>query len=291
MAPIAPFYADRLFLDLNAVTQKNTAASVHLADFPKADSSLIDEQLEDRMQMAQQLSSMILALRRKAEKKVRQPLMKAVVPSYDDYSFAQLQLIADIIKAEVNVKELEILAADADMANLVKKIKPNFKTLGKKYGKLMKEIANAMGAFGNAEIKTIETTGSYTLVIGDTTVEILAEDADIFTEDMPGWLVANEGKLTVALDITVTEALLREGIARELVNRIQNLRKSGGLEITDKINIRIEERSEISEAVKEYAGYIAGQTLASSLELVETVEEATELDFEEYVVRISINRL
>ena len=288
MAPIAPFYADRLFMDLNAVTQRNTAESVHLADFPKADSTLIDKQLEDRMQMAQQLSSMILALRRKAEKKVRQPLMKAVVPSYDEYSYQQLQLVADIIKAEVNVKELEVLAADANMANLVKKIKPNFKTLGKKYGKLMKEIATAMGSFGNSEIKAIETTGSYTLVIGDTTVEIQAEDAEIFTEDMPGWLVANEGKLTVALDITVTEALLREGIARELVNRIQNLRKSGGLEITDKISIRIEERAEISEAVKEYSGYIAGQTLASSLELADKVEDATELDFEEYVVKIKL---
>lgn len=290
MAPIAPFYADRLFLDLNAVTKGNTAESVHVADFPKADLSLIDTALEDRMQMAQQISSMILALRRKAEKKVRQPLMKAVVPSYDEYSYQQLQLVAEIIKAEVNVKELEVLAADADMANLVKKIKPNFKTLGKKYGKLMKEIANAMGAFGNAEIKTIETTGSYTLNIADTTVEILAEDAEIFTEDMPGWLVANEGKLTVALDITVTDALLREGIARELVNRIQNLRKSGGMEITDKISILIEERAEITEAVKEYADYIAGQTLATTLELVPKVEEATELDFEDYVVNIKIGK-
>ncbi len=290
MAPIAPFYADRLFLDLNAVTKRHEADSVHVADFPKADTSLIDTALEDRMQMAQQLSSMILALRRKAEKKVRQPLMKAVVPSYDEYSFRQLQLVADIIKAEVNVKELEVLPADADMANLVKKIKPNFKTLGKKYGKLMKDIANAMALFGNAEIKSLESNGSYSLQLGEETVEILAEDAEIFTEDMPGWLVANEGKLTVALDITVTEALLREGIARELVNRIQNLRKSGGLEITDKISILIEDRREITEAVKEYADYIAGQTLGTALELVPVLEEATELDFEEYVVKIKISR-
>jgi len=290
MAPIAPFYADRLFLDLNAVTRGNTIESVHLANFPKADKSLIDTALEDRMQMAQQISSMILALRRKAEKKVRQPLMKAVVPSYDDYSYQQLQLVADIIKAEVNVKELEVLAADADIANLVKKIKPNFKTLGKKYGKLMKEIANAMALFGNPEIKSLETNGRYELQLGDDTVEILSEDADIFTEDMPGWLVTNEGKLTVALDITVTDALLREGIARELVNRIQNLRKSGGLEITDKISIQIEDRAEITEAVQEYADYIAGQTLGTSLELVPVLEEATELDFEEYVVKIKISR-
>lgn len=291
MAPIAPFYADRLFRDLNAVTRRFTFESVHLADFPKVDSSLINKQLEDRMQMAQQISSMILALRRKAEKKVRQPLMKAVVPSYDEYSYKQLQLIADIIKAEVNVKELEVLAADADMANLVKKIKPNFKTLGKKYGKLMKEIANAMNLFGNAEIKAIETTGKYELQLGDNSIEILAEDAEIFTEDMPGWLVANEGKLTVALDITVTDALLREGIARELVNRIQNLRKSGGLEITDKISIQLEERPEIIDAAKEYTDYITSQTLANSLELVPQLNESTELDFDEYVVNIKITKI
>ena len=290
MAPIAPFYADRLFLDLNAVTNHFKVESVHLANFPEAITALINKELEDRMQMAQQLSSMILALRRKAEKKVRQPLMKAVVPSYDDYSYSQLQLIAGIIKAEVNVKEVEVLPADADMANLVKKIKPNFKTLGKKYGKLMKEIAAAMATFSNVEIKTIETTGRYELQAGDTTVEILPEDVDIYTEDMPGWLVANEGKLTVALDITVNDELLREGIARELVNRIQNLRKSAGLEITDKIVISIVDRPEISEAVAAYSDYIAGQTLASSLELVQEADDATELDFEDYIVKLKITK-
>jgi isoleucyl-tRNA synthetase len=288
MAPIAPFYSDRLFQDLNSMSERFDVESVHLCDFPRADASLIDKKLEERMQMAQQLSSMILALRRKAEKKVRQPLMKAVVPSYDEYSQKQLELIADIIKAEVNVKELEVLPADADMDNLVKKIKPNFKTLGKKYGKLMKEIANTFQTFGKSEIKAIESTGRHELKIGETTVELLSEDVEIFTEDMPGWLVANEGKLTVALDITVTDALLREGIAREFVNRIQNLRKSSGLEITDKINIRIEDRPEISEAVKEYADYIAGQTLASTLKLLPQVENAIELDFEEYTVRVGI---
>jgi isoleucyl-tRNA synthetase len=290
MAPIAPFYADRLFLDLNKVSKRFTVESVHLADFPKADSTLIDKELEDRMQMAQQLSSMLLALRRKAEKKVRQPLMKAVVPSYDEYSYRQLQLIADIIKAEVNVKELEILPADADMVNLVKKIKPNFKTLGKKYGKLMKEIAATMAGFGNSQIKVIETTGSYTFQLGDTTVEIQAEDVDIFTEDMPGWLVANEGKLTVALDITVTDELLREGIARELVNRIQNMRKSAGYEITDKIVIEVEKRDEINAAVEEYADYIAGQTLGSALTLSDQVVDGTLLDFEDYTVTVKITK-
>lgn len=290
MAPIAPFYADRLFLDLNKVSKRFTVESVHLADFPKADSTLIDKELEDRMQMAQQLSSMLLALRRKAEKKVRQPLMKAVVPSYDEYSYRQLQLIADIIKAEVNVKELEILPADADMVNLVKKIKPNFKTLGKKYGKLMKEIAATMAGFGNSQIKAIETTGSYTFQLGDTTVEIQAEDVDIFTEDMPGWLVANEGKLTVALDITVTDELLREGIARELVNRIQNMRKSAGYEITDKIVIEVEKRDEINAAVEEYADYIAGQTLGSALTLSDQIVDGTLLDFEDYTVTVKITK-
>ena len=155
----------------------------------------------------------------------------------------------------------------------------------------MKEIANAMNLFGNAEIKAIETTGKYELQLGDNSIEILAEDAEIFTEDMPGWLVANEGKLTVALDITVTDALLREGIARELVNRIQNLRKSGGLEITDKISIQLEERPEIIDAVKEYTDYITSQTLANSLELVPQLNESTELDFDEYVVNIKITKI
>lgn len=291
MAPIAPFFADRLFLDLNAVTGKDKSESVHLAKFPAFNEALIDSNLEACMQLAQQTSSLILALRRKADKKVRQPLSKAVVPAQDETSYKQLLYIADLVKAEVNIKELEIIPADADMDNLVKKIKPSFKTLGKKYGKQMKEIAQAMTAFGKAEIVEIEREGRYLLALPTGDVKLELEDVEIITEDMPGWLVANEGKLTVALDITVTDELLREGIARELVNRIQNIRKSNGYEIVDKIVVEIESREEIAGAVKEYANYIASQTLANSVVLVDSLTNATELEFEDYVVKIDIKKV
>jgi isoleucyl-tRNA synthetase len=291
MAPIAPFYADQLFLDLNKVTGKDTSESVHLSRFPECQEKAIDKHLENCMQQAQQISSMILALRRKAEKKVRQPLTKAVVPAPDEQTYEQIRYIAELIKAEVNIKELEVIPADADMVNLVKKVKPNFKTLGKKYGKLMKDIAIAMTSFSKSQISEIERDGKYLLKIGDEEVEILAEDVEIITEDMPGWLVANEGRLTVALDITVTDDLLREGIARELVNRIQNLRKSGGLEITDKINIVIERLDEINAAVEAYGQYIASQTLATSIQLVDVIDTPVELDFEDYIVKIKIEKV
>jgi isoleucyl-tRNA synthetase len=275
---------------LNAVTGKDNSESVHLASFPTYDEALIDSNLEACMQLAQQTSSMILALRRKADKKVRQPLTKAVIPAPDELTFKQLSYIADLVKAEVNVKEIEVIPADNDMANLVKKIKPNFKTLGKKYGKQMKEIANAMNLFGNYEISEIERNGSHTIALPTGDVELRAEDVEIITEDMPGWLVANEGKLTVALDITLTDALVREGIARELVNRIQNIRKSNGYEIVDKILVEIESRDEINEAVKEYSNYIASQTLANSVLLVAELKDATELEFDEYTVKVSVKK-
>ncbi|NDV47811.1 isoleucine--tRNA ligase [Paludibacter sp. 221] len=290
MAPIAPFFADQLFLDLNKATGKDTHESVHLADFPTYNETLIDENLEECMQLAQQTSSMILALRRKADKKVRQPLSKAVVPAQDEKAFEQLNYISDLIKAEVNVKELEVISPDADMENLVKKVKPNFKVLGKKYGKQMKEIALALASFTKTQINEIEKKGEYTLSLVSGDVSLTTEDVEIYTEDMPGWLVANEGKLTVALDITVTDELYREGVARELVNRIQNIRKSNGYEITDKINVEIEKRDEINAAVEEYSGYIATQTLANSVKLTEQLADATELEFDEYTVKVKVEK-
>ena len=316
MAPIAPFYADQLYLDLTAPhppqgeasevylnVSENVempvssppsgeleGASVHLTDFPDYDVTLIDKNLEECMQLAQQISSMILALRRKAEKKVRQPLSKAVIPAPDDKTFGQIRYIADLIKAEVNVKELEIISADADMDSLVKKVKPNFKTLGKKYGKQMKEIALALPGMNKQQIAEIERNGEFTLPLPSGNVLLTPEDVEIFTEDMPGWLVANEGNLTVALDIAVSDELLREGIARELVNRIQNIRKSSGFEIVDKIAVQIEMNDEINAAVTEYKEYIAVQVLATSIQLVETAENAAELDFEDYMVRISVTK-
>ena len=291
MAPIAPFYADRLFLDLNKVSGKDKSESVHLAKFPVFNEQVIDSNLEACMQLAQQISSMILAARKKAEKKVRQPLSKAVVPAPDDITYNQIVYIADLIKAEVNIKKLEVLSADADMEGLVKRVKPNFRTLGKKYGKLMKDIAAAVNNFGKTEISTIEKSGKFDLVIGGEKVEILADDVEIFTEDMPGWLVTNDGKLTVALDITVTDDLLREGIARELVNRIQNLRKSSGFEITDKIRIEIVKHDAINGAVENFGEYIASQTLASSIQLVDSIDAPVELDLEDYIVSIKIEKI
>ncbi len=290
MAPIAPFFADQLFLDLNAAHGKDKSESVHLADFPSYNEALIDSNLEECMQLAQQTSSMILALRRKADKKVRQPLTKVVIPAPDETTFKQLSYIADLVKAEVNVKEFEVIPADNDMENLVKKIKPNFKILGKKYGKQMKEIAAAMLSFGNFEISEIERNGQFVLTLPTGVVELTPENVEIITEDMQGWLVTNEGKLTVALDITVTDALMREGIARELVNRIQNIRKSNGFEITDKIIIEIENNENINEAVLEFKEYIATQTLALEVKLAEKVTQPTELDLEDYVVNISVTK-
>ena len=290
-APIAPFFADQLFLDLNRATGKDTRESVHLADFPVCDEKLIDKNLEECMMLAQQISSMILALRRKADKKVRQPLTKAVVPSQDEKIYSQLTYIADLIKTEVNIKELEIIPPGADMENQVKKIKPNFKTLGKKYGRQMKEIALALATFTRQQINDIEKSSEYTLSFVSGDVVLTAEDVEIYTEDMPGWLVANEGKLTVALDITVTEELLREGTARELVNRIQNIRKSNGYEIVDKIKVEIEMHSEINEAVKTYSNYIAAQTLADSISLAEQLPDAAEIDFDGQIIKIRVQKV
>ncbi len=288
IAPIAPYFADRLYLDLNAATGKEQFESVHLAHFPACDESLIDKNLEECMQLAQQSSSMILALRRKADKKVRQPLQRAVMPAPDEKTLKQLSYIADLIKSEVNIKELEIVDGENSSVKLVKKIKPNFKTLGKKYGKQMKEIAAVIGSFDQQQISDIERNGSAVLPLASGEVVVELADVEIVTEDMPGWLVTNEGSLTIALDVTVTEELRREGIARELVNRIQNIRKSNGYEIVDKIDIAIERLAEIDDAVVAYTDYISQQTLALSVALVDKIDDATELDFEDFIVRIKV---
>ena len=285
MAPIAPFYADRLYCDLTC------EKSVHLSDFPKADASLIDTNLEQCMLLAQQASSMILALRRKANKKVRQPLQKAVIPAPDQKTLDQLLHVANLIKSEVNVKELQIVKAEDSKIRLVKKIKPNFRTLGKKYGKSMKELAAAIAAMPQDEIAALEKNGQAVIKLAELEAEISLEDVDILTEDMPGWLVANEGLLTIALDIEVTEPLRREGIARELINRIQNLRKDNNFEITDRICVEIESLPQINDAIDDYKDYIASQVLAKSFETVEHIAEPTELDFEEYIVKIRLQKV
>ncbi|MFI3295996.1 MAG: isoleucine--tRNA ligase [bacterium] len=290
MAPIAPYFADQLYLDLNAATGKESFESVHLAQFPICNDAVIDSNLEECMQLAQQSSSMILALRRKAEKKVRQPLGRAVIPAPDAKTLEQLSYISSLIKTEVNIKELEVVTAEDSSISLVKRIKPNFKTLGKKYGKQMKEIAAVIGGFNQEQIAEIETNAQMTLALESGEVVVELTDVEIATEDMPGWLVANEGTLTIALDVTVTEELRQEGIARELVNRIQNIRKSNGYEITDKITVSIERLDVINDAVGNFADYIGTQTLATGVQLVDSLSDATELDFEEFVVKMVVEK-
>jgi len=262
-SPIAPFYMDKLFIDLNAVSGLDKSESVHLTDFPVPDESKIDKQLEERMELAQQVSSMALSLRKKTNLRVRQPLQKILIPITGEHIKDQLEKVSALILSEVNVKELEYL--DESAGFLVKKIKPNFKTLGPRYGKLMKEIAAAVGAFTQDEISKIETEGQYNLQINGETVEMYLSDVEIITEDIPGWVVANQGTLTVALDITVTNGLWQEGIARELVNRIQNIRKDRGFDVTDKITLDLQKNDQIEEAINNFNAYICSETLAESL--------------------------
>ena len=258
MAPNAPFYADRLYRDL-------TGETVHLSEWPKVNEALIDTNLERQMYLAQQATSMILSLRKRAEKNVRQPLQKAVIPTPDQQTTDALLHVADLIKSEVNVKELVIVPAEQSEIRLVKKIKPQFKVLGKKVGADMKAVAAEITAMTQDQIAQMEQNGNYQL--STVNYQLVPEDVEIITEDMPGWLVANNGILTIALDIELTNELIEEGIARELINRIQNLRKSSGFEITDRIKIELEDRPEIHNAVLHCGDYIASQVLATKLEL------------------------
>ena len=258
MAPNAPFYADRLYRDL-------TGETVHLSEWPKVNEALIDTHLERQMYLAQQATSTILSLRKRAEKNVRQPLQKAVIPTPDQETTDALLHVADLIKSEVNVKELVIVPAEQSEIRLVKKIKPNFKVLGKKVGANMKAVAAEIASMTQDQIAKMEAEGNYQL--STINYQLIPEDVDIITEDMPGWLVANNGILTIALDIELTDELIEEGIARELINRIQNLRKSSGLEITDRITIELEDRPEIHNAVLHCGEYIASQVLATEIKL------------------------
>ena len=270
-APIAPFYMDQLYKDLTSVSENNALESVHLTMFPKADESKIDKALEQRMLYAQGISSMVLALRRKESLKVRQPLQKIMIPILDNEFHDQVEKIKDLVLSEVNVKEMEFLTDTTGV--LVKKIKPNFKTLGPKYGKMMKQIAAFVNQMTQEDIALIEKDSKINATINEETVELSIEDVEIMSEDIPGWLVASEGKLTVALDINVTEELKQEGIAREFINRIQNLRKDSGFDVTDKIILKIQKNEAINDSVINYKDYIASQTLAEELNLVDSCNE------------------
>ena len=279
MAPNAPFYGDRLYRDL-------TGETVHLSTWPVADEACINLELERSMSLAQQATSMILSLRKRAEKNVRQPLQKAVIPAPDQETLEALLRVEDLIMSEVNVKELVIVRAEDSEIKLVKKIKPNFKVLGKKVGGMMKQLAAAIAQMSQDDIAAFEAAGTFTLC----DYALVAEDVDIITEDMPGWLVANNGTITIALDIELTPALVEEGIARELINRIQNLRKSSGLEIVDRITVQLENREEIAAAVINCNEYIASQVLASSLVLVEGLTAGNALEMDGYNVNCVIEK-
>ena len=289
MAPIAPFYADRLYMDLIQVTGRDNVVSVHLADFPVADETLINKELEARQQMAQDVTSMVLALRRKVNIKVRQPLLCIMIPVVDEEQKRYIEAVEDLIRSEVNVKEIKLV--DGASGILVKKVKCDFKKLGPKFGKQMKAVAAAVAEMSQEAIAELEKNGSYTFDLNGTPAVVEAADVEIFSEDIPGWLVANEGKLTVALEVTVTEELRREGIARELVNRIQNIRKSSGFEITDKIAIVLSKNPNTDEAVNEYNTYICNQVLANSLVLSDGPVEGTELNFDDFSLFIQVTKL
>lgn len=269
-APLAPFYMDKIYRDLNGVTRKDSHASVHHTVFPVADSTLIDKELENRMDLAQQLSSMVLGLRRKVNIKVRQPLRKIMVPVTDPGFVSRLEAVKHLVLNEVNVKEVEFLKDTSGI--LVKKIKPNFKSLGPRYGKLMKEITQAVGTLTQEDIACFESAGAFDITAGNESISLQAADVEITSEDIPGWLVASEGKLTVALDVNISQELKDEGIARELVNRIQNLRKESGFEVTDKIAVEIARHEMIDGAVTHFGDYIAGQTLARTVNLVDMTD-------------------
>ena len=288
-APIAPFYMEKLFGDLNKVTGRHSG-SVHLTDFPKADEKLIDNKLEERMELAQQISSMVLGLRRKVQLRVRQPLSKLIIPILNDHMIRQLDAVKNIILSEVNVKEIEYITDTTGV--LVKKIKPNFKTLGPKYGKYMKQISTLIAAMEQSDIFDFEKNGRYQLNIGNESIDLSLEDVEILSEDIPGWLVANEGHLTVALDINVTKELKEEGIARELINRIQNLRKESNFDVTDKITLAIGRHKEINEAVENFSQYIASQVLAEHIELTDEKDnKAKDIEIDDIHTFIKIERI
>lgn len=287
MAPISPFYADVLYTDLISVVRDDVEQSVHLSDFPKCDESLIDSQLEARMKIAQDITSMVLSLRRKVNIKVRQPLQRIMIPVVDDEQRAHIEAVKSLVMGEVNIKEVDFV--DNTVGILVKKIKCDFKKMGPRFGNKMKGIAQIITNLSQDEIAEFEAKGVFVCEVNGEKVTVESSDIEIINEDIPGWLVANEGKLTVALEVNITEDLRKEGIARELVNRIQNIRKANGLEIVDKVKIKISKNEQTDEAVNEYKSYICNQVLGTSIELTEHLSaDSTEVDFDDFKLRIEL---
>ena len=285
MAPVAPVFAYRLYRDLHDACGDG-ADSVHLAPFPKADASLIDASLEERMDLAQKISSLALSLRKKEHIIVRQPLSRICIPATDAAKREAIEAVKPLILSEVNVKELEFVEGDM----IQKSLKCNFRVMGKKFGKRMKAVAAAVEALDQAQISSLETEGKLLLTLPDGDAEIERDDVEVLTRDLPGWSVVSEGALTVALDITLTPELVREGMAREIVKRIQTYRKEAGFDIVDHIRIVLEDRKEVREAVESFHTYIASQVLADSIEFAAEVEGGTEFDFEDFKLKGDIRK-
>jgi isoleucyl-tRNA synthetase len=288
MAPISPFFSDALFLQLNAVTGRYTAESVHHVNYPIADSSFIDQALEERMQMAQDASSLVLSLRKKVNIKVRQPLQKVLIPVLDPSMQAQLQRIEDLIKAEVNVKSIEYLSADNTF--IKKKIKPNFIALGKKLGPKMKAVSALLGDFSQDQIALLEKEGQISLQVEGEALVLQLAETEISSEDIPGWTVAGKGKLTVALDITVTPDLEAEGHAREFVNRIQKIRKDTGFELTDRVLVKVQAPAGLTNSLASFKTYICDEILADSLEFSNEMDQVTTIEINEETIQVQVTK-
>jgi len=286
MAPISPFFSDELFQNLNAVSQKEMEGSVHHVHFPKTKEELIDELLEERMQLAQDASSLILSLRKKANIKVRQPLQKVLIPVFNPVMQQQLEKVEDLIKSEVNIKEVKYLTDTEGF--IKKKLKPNFSALGKKLGTKMKAVTTALSNFGQHEIALFEKQGRFSIPVDGEYIEVLLSEVEIASEDIPGWSVASKGALTVALDINISEELIEEGVAREFVNRIQKIRKDSGLELTDRINVQVESNNGIKASLAKYNNYICAEILADKLELTSTIDGGTEIEVNDNLLKVIV---
>jgi isoleucyl-tRNA synthetase len=288
-SPIAPFFMDRLYQDLNSVTGKETSESIHLSNFPVYDASFVDRSLERKMESAQIISSLVLSLRAKEKIKVRQPLQKIMIPVDSEQQKEEILAVANLIKNEVNIKEIQILDDASDI--LIKQIKPNFKTLGPKFGKDMRFIAAEVQKFNQEDINKIEKDKNILLDINGKNITLEISDVEISSKDIEGWLVANEGSLTVALDVTITEELRKEGVARELVNRIQNARKEKGLELADKIKLTVLNFENLQKSIIDNKDYIMSETLTNELVFVDDLKSGTEIEFDTIKSKILIEKM
>ncbi|MFZ0489096.1 MAG: DUF5915 domain-containing protein, partial [Salegentibacter sp.] len=287
-APVAPFFMDRLYRDLNKTTGKENFDSVHIADFPRFDNKFVDKSLERRMERAQTISSLVLSLRKKEMIKVRQPLQRVMIPVLDDQQREEILAVEDLIKSEVNVKELQLI--DDASGILVKQIKPDFRVLGPRFGKDMKLIVSKINQFTSEDISKIEREGSIEIEVNEKMINLGAEEVEITSQDIEGWLVASSGNLTVALDVSISPELKKEGVARELVNRIQNIRKDSGYEVTDTIDVTLLKDGIVEDAVTENITYIKNETLTAKLEFAEVIPEGTEVSFDDITTKLFIKK-